>query len=685
LAIGSQVEVREAGVHAAFAPAASREVEAGCRRVVIEGVAPEVDVGRFAIKRTVGQTVCVEARIFADGHDRLAAVLKYRRASDTRWRELPMHALPNDRWQAEFPIEELVDYHYTLEAWVDQFLTWQQDLRKRVVAGQDVQVELVIGADLLASAARRASADDAAQLAAWADTLRAPWHAGQTELALDARVAELMARYPDRRCGTEYGTELRVSVDRARARFSAWYELFPRSASPQPGRHGTLRDLAQRVAEIAELGFDVLYLPPIHPIGRTKRKGPNNAADAGPEAPGSPWAIGGPEGGHKAIHPALGTLDDFRHLVQTAAAHGVELALDLAFQCSPDHPYVREHPEWFRWRPDGTVQYAENPPKKYEDIYPFNFETEQWRELWAELHSVVMFWIDHGVRIFRVDNPHTKPFRFWEWLIGEVRRKVPEAIFLAEAFTRPRPMHYLAKLGFTQSYTYFAWRNTKRELTEYFTELTQSAAREYFRPNLWPNTPDILPEYLQYGGRPAFIARLVLAATLSGNYGIYGPPFEGYVGQAREPGSEEYLGSEKYEIRHWDPDAPGNLRQVMRRVNRIRRENAALENDRSLCFRAVDNPQILAYTKESEDRANTILVVVNLDPHHTQSGWLELPLEELEIRAEQPYQVHDLLGDGRYLWHGARNYVELNPRISPAQIFRIRRRLRTEEQFEYYV
>jgi len=658
---------------------------AALRRVVIEGVSPEIDGGRFPAKRTVGQTFAVEADIFADGHDRLVAVLKYRRETDDDWLEVRMEPMVNDRWRAEFPITDLVRYFYTLEAWVDHFVTWQHDLRKRVDAGQDVQVELAIGAGLVAATAERARGADAEQLSAWAADLHRPHHPGQIELALSQRLAEAMMRYPDKRFRTEYGRQLAVVVDRPKARFSAWYELFPRSSGSEPGRHGTFRDMQSRVAEIARMGFDVLYLPPIHPIGRTKRKGPNNTELAGPDDPGSPWAIGSAEGGHKSVHPQLGTLDDFRSLVAKADEYGVEIALDLAFQCSPDHPYVREHPEWFRWRPDGSVQYAENPPKRYEDIYPFNFECEQWRGLWEELKSVVMFWVDQGVRIFRVDNPHTKPFRFWEWLLAEVKRDCPEVIFLSEAFTRPRVKYYLAKAGFSQSYTYFTWRNTKFELTQYLNELMHTGIREYCRPNFWPNTPDILPEYLQFGGRPAFMARLVLAATLSGNYGIYGPPFERSIADPREPGSEEYRYSEKYQIQYWEPDTPGNLGEFLRRVNRIRRENAALGNDWSLAFRTIDNDQIIAYTKQSEDGDTTILVVVNLDPYHTQAGWVELPLEELDIGPQQPYQVHDLLGDGRYLWHGPRNHVELNPKVSPAQIFRIRRRLRTEQQFEYFM
>jgi starch synthase (maltosyl-transferring) len=504
-------------------------------------------------------------------------------------------------------------------------------------------------------------------------------------VALDEDVARIMAGLPDTGLVTMYDKELAVIVEREKARFSTWYEMFPRSCASEPGRHGTFKDCESRLPYVTTMGFDVLYLPPIHPIGRTHRKGKDNAPIADPDDPGSPWGIGSDEGGHKAVHPQLGTLEDFRRLVARAREHGIDIALDIAFQCSPDHPYVKDRPDWFRWRPDGTVQYAENPPKKYQDIYPLNFETPRWQELWEELKDVVMFWIDQGVRIFRVDNPHTKPFRFWEWLIGEVRGAHPDVIFLSEAFTRPKVMYHLAKLGFTQSYTYFAWRNTKSELTQYFTELTQTDVRECFRANLWPNTPDILTEYLQSGGRPAFAVRLVLAATLGASYGIYGPAFELCENRAAEPSSEEYLHSEKYGIRHWNIDRPDSLRELIARVNRIRGENRALQSDWSLRFHPVDNDQLICYSKQTEDLANVIIVVVNLSPHYTLSGWVELDLEPLGIDATEPYQVHDLLTDARYLWSGPRNYVELNPRTVPAHVFRVRRRIRTERDFDYYM
>ncbi|MGE5276837.1 MAG: alpha-amylase family glycosyl hydrolase, partial [Acidobacteriota bacterium] len=497
--------------------------------------------------------------------------------------------------------------------------------------------------------------------------------------------AALIDRYADVADATTHPRELSVVVDRERARFGAWYEMFPRSASPEAGRHGTLRDCEALLPYVAAMGFDVLYLPPIHPIGRAQRKGRNNAPRPAAEDPGSPWAIGGSEGGHTSIHPELGTVEDFRRLLASAADHGLEVAVDVAFQCSSDHPWVRDHPQWFRRRPDGQIQYAENPPKKYEDIYPLDFETDDWRALWEELKNVVLFWVSQGVRILRVDNPHTKPFAFWEWLIGEVKRPFPETIFLAEAFTRPHVMYRLAKLGFTQSYTYFAWRNTAPEITDYFRELTRPPVSEFFRGNLWPNTPDILTEYLQLGGRAAFVSRLVLAATLGASYGIYGPPFELCERLPREGGSEEYLDSEKYQIRHWEREQPESLKDLIARVNRIRRDNPALHGDRRLRFHGCDNPQLLCYSKTTEDHDNVVLVAVNLDPHHTQSGWVDLETAELGIAPGETYQVHDLISGARYLWSGSRNYVELDPQVAPAQVFRVRRHLRTERDFDYFL
>ena len=657
---------------------------AAWNRVAIEQLSPRIDGGRFPIKRIAGDPVAVEAAIVADGHELVSAVVLHRRAEDAAWTEVPMEPLGDDRFGAGFQVTAPGRHVYTVLAWVDRFRSWARDLGKRLDAGQDVTVELLIGIGLIERAAEHADGADRDSLAAAATMLRAGGPA-LARAALDPGLAALMVRHGDRPFAARHQPDLEVVVDRERARFSAWYELFPRSASSEPGRHGTLRDVEARLPAIAAMGFDVLYLPPIHPIGRVNRKGPNNRPDAGPGDPGSPWAIGSAEGGHKAVHPQLGTLEDLRHLRDAAAAHGLELALDIAFQCAPDHPYATEHPEWFRLRPDGTIQYAENPPKKYQDIYPFDFETPGWRALWEELDSVVRFWAEQGIRIFRIDNPHTKPFDFWEWLIAGIKRDYPDAIFLAEAFTRPKVMYRLAKLGFTQSYNYFPWRNTKAELTEYFTELATTEVREFFRPNLWPNTPDILPEYLQFGGPPAFMARAVLAATLGPSFGVYGPAFEQCVAVPLAPGREEYLDSEKYEIRHWDWAAAGSLAGLLARLNAIRRDNPAFRANHGLAFHPVTNPEIIAFSKSSPDAANLVLVAVNLDPHHVQSGFVELPLADLGLDAARSYQVHDVLNDARYLWNGSRNYVELGPRQQQANVFVIRRWARSEHDFDYYL
>jgi starch synthase (maltosyl-transferring) len=641
----------------------------GRKRVIIERVNPEIDCGRFPIKRVVGERVLVEASIFANGHDSVSARLLYKKSGKRQWKEVQMVFIENDRWRGEFIVDEVGIYLYTIEGWVDHFKTWQSDIKKKFDAGQDVRIDMLTGVEHIERASKGASRTDRKKLIDIGNSLRRNTE-GAISVALGDELSKLMDKYPDRRLATNYGKELRVIVDRKKAIFSAWYERFPRSCSPESGRHGTFKDCEGILPEIARMGFDILYLPPIHPIGKTNRKGKNNSPTAGPDDEGSPWAIGSDEGGHKAIHPKLGTFEDFQGLIGRAKGYGIEVAIDLAFQCSPDHPYVKEHPNWFRWRPDGTVQYAENPPKKYEDIFPLNFETDDWRELWEELKSVVVFWIEKGIRIFRVDNPHTKPFHFWEWLIGEIRRDYPDVIFLSEAFTKPSVMYYLAKLGFTQSYTYFTWRNTKREFTDYLTELTQTEIKEYFRPSFWPNTPDILAGPLQNGGRHVFMMRLVLASTLSSNYGIYGPAFELCV---NEPvlGKEEYADSEKYEIKNWDWDRPGNLKEFISRVNRIRKENPALQTTRNLKFCEVDNDYLIFYGKWTEDLSNIILVVVNLDIIYKQSGWVKVPIRELGIDPNQSYVAHDLLSDEKYVWYGERNYVELNPNKIPAHILKI--------------
>lgn len=645
------------------------------QRVVIEHVTPKVNGGRYPIKRIVGESVVVEADIFADGHEKLAARLLWRLSGESDWKESPMTLLVNDLWRGSFPTSKIGKYEYTIEGWVDHFATWRADFEKRVAAKQDLGIEISIGVEIIRQCLSRATGEDLLRLNKYIDLLNTGDIASRVETALDEHLQTLMDRHPDRKKSTSYHMILPVSVDRPKARFSSWYEMFPRSASPEPGRHGTFRDLIDRLPYIAGLGFDVLYLPPIHPIGNSFRKGKNNTLVASAGDPGSPWGIGSEAGGHKSIHPQLGTLADFHSLVHEAKEYGIEIALDVALQCSPDHPYVKEHRSWFKERPDGRIQYAENPPKKYQDIYPLNFDCDDYLDLWAEMKSIFLYWIEQGVLIFRVDNPHTKPFRFWEWLIAEIKREHPEVIFLAEAFTRPKTMHRLAKIGFTQSYTYFTWRNDKWELERYFNEIAEQSGREYFIPNFWPNTPDILHEYLQIGGRPAFITRLVLAATTSGNFGIYGQAFELCRNEPIEKGSEEYLNSEKYEIKHFDPDDPASISHIISAVNRARKDNPALQTNWNIKFHKIDNPFLLFYSRQSIDNNNTVLVAVNLDPHNTQIGWVDLAIADLGLKWNESYQVHDLLTDEKYIWHGERNYIELNPHKMPAHIFRLSRRI----------
>jgi starch synthase (maltosyl-transferring) len=663
-----------------------REKLNGRSRVIIEAASPEVDGGAFPAKRVVGDAVMAEADIFTDGHDVISAVVLHRDDETAQWSEVRMRPLVNDRWRAEFAVEKLGFHRFTIEAWIDHFLTWHRDLQKRVDGGaseDELRVQLQIGLAYIRDAAARAETRDRRKLEVFIASM-------ETDDPVDEKIDDLwsedllalMWRNAERRFVTRYQHELLIEVDRPKASFSSWYEIFPRSTASEEGKHGTFRDVEAQLPRIVRMGFNVLYLPPIHPIGVTFRKGKNNRVQAEPDDVGSPWAIGGEEGGHKAIHPQLGTIDDFERLVLKASEAGVEVAMDIAFQASPDHPYVKEHPHWFLMRPDGTIQYAENPPKKYQDIYPFHFEGEEWEPLWDELRDVFAFWAQKGVRIFRVDNPHTKPLPFWEWCIRDLKREWPDLIFLAEAFTRPKIMYRLAKAGFSQSYTYFAWRNTRLELQEYFDEITKPPVSDFFRPNVWPNTPDILPEFLQYGGQPAFTLRFLLAATLSSNYGIYGPAFERFVHEAREHGSEEYLDSEKYEVKYWPP-TDDDLTELMAVVNRIRRENIALQQNATLAFHATDNENIVCYSKTAGE--NAIIVVANLDPHNAQSGWVDLDLETLRLDTGRPFQVHDLLSGARHTWHGPRNFVQLNPHVVSAHIFRIRRRVRTERDFEYFL
>jgi starch synthase (maltosyl-transferring) len=658
----------------------------GRRRVIIEGITPQVDCGRFAAKRTAGDQVQVEADIFTDGHDAIAASLLARREGSDDWTEIPMKPLVNDRWEASFRVSESGRYGYKILGWVDHFETWRRDLLKRIKAESDTTVDYLIGAELVNEAAERAMGGDQIWLRARAAVLRSGHKPNDLRIhATDPMLHELALRYPDRRFATESTPELAIIVDPVRARFSSWYEFFPRSTSEKLGAHGTFADCERRLPYIAEMGFNVVYMPPIHPIGRMFRKGPNNNPESQPGDAGSPWAIGATEGGHKEILSDLGTIADFKNFIIEAEKLGLSVAMDIAFQAAPDHPYVKNHEAWFKKRPDGTIQYAENPPKKYQDIYPFDFESADWEGMWAELKDVFDYWIGVGVTIFRVDNPHTKAFPFWEWVIAEIKRDHPEVLFLAEAFTRPKIMYRLAKLGFSQSYTYFPWRNGKNDITTYLTELTQTPVREFFRPNQWPNTPDILTEFLQMGGRAAFVIRLLLAATLGANYGIYGPAFELQENKPVKHGSEEYLNSEKYEIRSWDIARADSLRSLIARVNTIRNENPALQQDWTLKFHSTDNEQLICYSKESEDRSNLLVTVINLDPHHIQAGFVVLPLDELEIPHDRPFEAEDLLTGERYLWQGPRNYVELKPSAMSGHILKIHRRMRVETDFEYFL
>jgi starch synthase (maltosyl-transferring) len=641
------------------------------RTVVIENVAPLVDGGRYPVKREVGAVLEVSADIFKEGHEVLRAFLRYRRTDESAWRETPMRFVDNDRWAGAFTPTDNARYLYTIEAVADAFGSWLADFAKRVDAGQDVASELKEGVAQVRGAAGRATGEDATALVAWAGRIeQAPDQAAAIALAQDPALAMLMDRHLDRANATWGEREYELVVDRERARFAAWYEFFPRSGVA--GRHGTLRDAERQLERVAAMGFDVVYLPPIHPIGRAHRKGRNNSLTSQPGEPGSVWAIGGAEGGHDAVHPDLGTPADFGRFVAKARALGLEVALDFAIQCSPDHPWVREHPEWFFHRPDGTIKYAENPPKKYQDVYPLNFYGEDPWPLWQEMRRIVEFWIGHGVTHFRVDNPHTKPVKFWEWLIREVQTAHPEVVLLAEAFTRPKMMKVLAKAGFTQSYTYFTWRNAKDEIAAYLEEITQPPVAEYFRGNLWPNTPDILHETLQRGGRPAFRIRLVLAATLSSLYGIY----SGYeLGENTPfaPGSEEYLNSEKYELKVRDWNAPGNLGGLITRINRIRREHRALQLYRNLRFHPSDDPNILWYSKMTPERDDVVFVAVNLDPFATHAGMVDVPIDELGLGPGQSYRMHELLSDVSYEWRGPRGFVELDPVRDLAQIFVWRR------------
>jgi starch synthase (maltosyl-transferring) len=673
--------------------------------VTIENVEPLIDAGRYPIKLTVGQDLTVEADIYMAGHDVVAAVLKWRIRGKTHWSETAMKPIPNgqDRWRGVLSVFENAEHEFTIEAWVDAFHSWQLEFRKKFEGGlRDLASETIEGAHLVESAAARAEssgdgAADAKRLREIAHKIEAAAPQEVNDIARWAELEALMAAWPDRSQTTEFqlaaannlGGYPRLLVNRERALFASWYEFFPRSAEGHGDRGSTFRDCLNRIDDAKAMGFDVIYFPPIHPVGQTKRKGRNNSVVSEPGDPGVPYAIGNrllgcPNGGgHKDIEPALGTFADFDWLIDQLAERGMELALDFAINCSPDHPYVHDKPEWFFKRPDGTIKYAENPPKKYEDVYPLNFFCEDWRNLWEEMTSIILFWAERRVRIFRVDNPHTKPVAFWEYLIAKVRAKYPDVIFLSEAFTRPKMMKVLAKAGFQQSYTYFTWRNFKHELAEYFTELTQTEMKDYFLGNLFPNTPDILPYFLQQGGRPAFIIRAVLAATLSSVYGIYSG-FE-LCENAALPNKEEYLDSEKYHYKERDWNAPGNIKETVTRLNRIRHENRALQEYDNLRFYTSENDNILFYGKATASRDNIVLVAVNLDPYQSHDAYIHVPVSEFGWMDSDTYQVHDLLTDERYLWRGSRNYVLLHPQTKPAHVFRVRRWLSREQDFDYYL
>jgi starch synthase (maltosyl-transferring) len=641
-------------------------------RTIIQNVHPEIDGGIYFIKRVPGETVTVTADIFADGHDTVRAMLLYRPDDAALWQEVEMKEVENDEWTATFPVEKRGFYHYKIEAWVDHLLSWLKGFRKKQADGQDMKVELQIGANLLQKTAEIHGKTKSKQLTQLAKSLEKEAYENAVQTVLSEDFAQAVQDFPMRQFETTYDKNLQVRVGRERELFSSWYELFPRSASQEVGRPGTFQDVEKLLPRIEELGFDVLYLPPVHPIGKLNRKGRNNAVTANEGEPGSPWAIGSEAGGHKAIEPSLGTIEDYKNLIQAAKAKNIDIALDLAFQCAPDHPYIKEHPEWFLWRPDGSIAYAENPPKKYQDIVPIYFETEDWRNLWDELLSVVQHWCEAGVTIFRVDNPHTKPFRFWHWLIAEIQKDFPDTIFLAEAFTRPKIMAELGKLGFSQSYTYYTWRLNKREMEQYLTELTQTESRDYYRPNFWPNTPDILTYEMMGAGSNKFALRYLMAATLSSNYGLYGPSYE-FLENTGNPvtGKEEYYDSEKYLVRYYDWSARNRLTDLYTRVNRIRRENRALQTTWNLHFTRTDNDQLMSYVKVSE--GNIIWCIANFDANQTQAGWIEVPKQVLGIEGRVNLKVTDLLSNETYYWFNDWNYVELNPSKYPIHILRVER------------
>lgn len=640
------------------------------RRVIIEKVSPCLDGGLHPIKCVTGDRIDVESDIICDGHDLLAACVSFKHEKERNWKEVRMWPLENDRWKGYFQVEKQGFYEYKVEAWSDHGLNWQHGIERKIADNQKVGVELLEGAQLLRSRKSLAPAAVKKQIDLWAALMEDEHRYDEAlKLATSSEVHDFFVQYPDKFLANE-SQPLKAFVDRSKARFSTWYEFFPRSASQEPGKHGTFKDCHRLLPRIAAMGFDVLYFPPVHPIGEVNRKGKNNTTEAQPGDVGSTWGIGSKHGGHKDIHPELGSLEDFKALVEDAKEQGIDVAMDFALQAAPDHPWVKEHPEWFKWRPDGSVQYAENPPKKYQDILPIFFESDDWKNLWKEMLETALYWVEEcGIRVFRVDNPHTKPFYFWGWLIGEVQKKYPDVLFLSEAFTKPKVMHQLAKQGFTQSYTYFTWRNSKHELMEYLNELTTTEQQHFFRPNFWPNTPDINPWALQGGQESVYLQKYFLAATLSSNTGIYGPVFEQMRGEAL-PGREEYLDSEKFQIRHWDWDIQNKLTTLIGKINQIRKERSSLQQTNNIRFCSIENDQLLAYYKFDQDKQDETLMVVNLDPYYQQNGWVQLPLHELGVGAGHPLRVVDQITGSSYIWDKEWNFVELHPAL-PFHLFKI--------------
>ncbi|HEX8575092.1 MAG TPA: alpha-1,4-glucan--maltose-1-phosphate maltosyltransferase [Flavobacterium sp.] len=639
-------------------------------RIIIENVLPQLDGGTFTVKRVVGQKVHVTADVFSDGHDVIACCVRFKHEDDTKWEEIRMLPTQNDSWEAQFTVNKQGYYIYYVEGWVDYALNWQHGTERKIHDNQHVKSELLEGIEYIKAIQKLATPEEKEYLKSVAKyfTTEADYNKAINE-ATSLQLAQIFNKYPTRYLANQ-SRQLKVYVDRKKALFSTWYEFFPRSAASAQGQHGTFKDCEKLLPRVAAMGFDTLYFPPIHPIGEVNRKGKNNATNAAPGDVGSPWGIGSQYGGHKSTHPELGTIEDFKQLVTKAKELGIEIAMDYALQAAPDHPYVKDFPQWFKWRPDGTVQYAENPPKKYQDILPIYFESKDWKNLWKELLDVALFWIEEcNIQIFRVDNPHTKPFYFWGWLIAEIKKKHPDVLFLAEAFTRPKIMNELAKQGFSQSYTYFTWRNSRAELTEYVTELTQSNQKEFYRPNFWPNTPDINPFALQSGNESVHLQRYFLAATLSSSIGIYGPVFEYMVCEPMAPGKEEYLNSEKYEVYQWDWTIKNKLITLITRINNIRNEQLSLQQTNNIIFCDTNNDNVIAYYKYDDNLENETLIVVSLDAHHTVQAVVKLPAMLLNYAG---ITITDLITGNSYTWDKEWNFVEQNPSL-PFHLFKIQR------------